>query len=86
MADGSNFTNRAPCEIDDSRRISQALCDIDAATAILECYIRTIPDEQAEDRYVLWAVKEKLDFARGRVEDVPVQDLKDLAIAHAGLT
>lgn len=34
-----------------------------AARAILECYIETIPNERAEDRYVLWAVRDKLDAA-----------------------
>jgi hypothetical protein len=39
-----------------------------AARAILACYIETIPDERAEDRYVLWAVRDKMDEAANLIE------------------
>jgi hypothetical protein len=77
MADGSYASSRSSARRDAERaaeeiaRQSQTICDIDAASSILKCYMKTLRDEQAEDRYVLWAVLEKLDVVRDAVEGVP---------------
>jgi hypothetical protein len=39
----------------------RAMDRVRAARAILQCYIDSIPDERADDRYVLWAARDALD-------------------------
>jgi hypothetical protein len=38
-----------------------ALDHLHSGRAILQCYVDTIPDERADDRYVLWAVLAEMD-------------------------
>ena len=40
---------------------TDALDHLHSGRAILQCYVDTIPDERADDRYVLWAVLAQLD-------------------------
>jgi hypothetical protein len=55
-AKGIGFAARA-----DLPAIDSALDQLHTGRAILQCYIDTIPDERADDRYVLWAVLAQLD-------------------------
>jgi hypothetical protein len=45
----------------DAPDLANALDQVHTGRAILQCYIDTIPDERADDRYVLWAVLAAFD-------------------------
>jgi hypothetical protein len=47
----------------------QALDDVHAATALLEMYVKAIPDDRAPDRYVVQAALEKLKSASWRLDN-----------------
>jgi hypothetical protein len=55
---------------DEGVSAAEGVCCVLAARAILECYIATIPDQRADDRFVLWTVRDKLDEAAKILEDL----------------
>ena len=57
-----------PTTNDDQQDVWLGVDELYAARAILECYIESIPDSRADDRYVLWAVRDKIDAANSIIQ------------------
>jgi hypothetical protein len=44
------------------------------ATAILNAYTRSVPDERSDERYVLWTVRDILEHVTHDIERIPVRE------------
>lgn len=49
--------------------------DLLQAQAILDCFLKAVPDERADDRYVLRAVRDIMDQAGDELELLRAEDL-----------